>query len=303
LLVGFYLAATDQSRWHPAFYWYAFVLSAVFYGTLGGRSSERQNAALNACRLLFVGCYLWTGLEKINVTFYFNLFPWMMSAVFPLEAGAGVFSKIAIAIPILEVIAGLFLLSPDYRKIGLALAVGTHIVILALLGPLGHNVNSNVWPWNIAIIFMLLTLFARTPEVQPKAILLPRTWLHSLSFVLFLIMPLFTFFDRWDAYPGFSLYSGSQRAAYFVVGPRARAHLPTEFAQYFDQEGRLVAAQWAMGELNTPDYAEPRIYRQMLKYLCSLASDASEEIELVILSKPGRLSAKRTIEQTLGCPR
>ena len=41
----------------------------------------RGQASLNACRLIVAGMYFWSGLQKLNVLFAANIFPWLMDPV------------------------------------------------------------------------------------------------------------------------------------------------------------------------------------------------------------------------------
>ncbi len=293
-----FLAAADQSRWHPWFYWFVFMMLALVIATVK-QTPEATRAALQACRVLMVGSYFWAGVQKINVTFFYNLFPWMLSAVIHDPQSSPLFSKVGFAIPIIELSVGLLLFVPALRRWGVLMAVGTHLIILVLIGPLGHNVNANVWPWNAALIALVVLLFARD-ESPLRRLVVPSSPIHGVAVALFWIAPLFTFFDAWDAYLGFSLYSGTQRAGYIQLDAPARAALPPELARYVDDKNRLLASKWSMGEVRTPDYAEPRIYARLHAYVCEHLPPGSNA-HLVIMGKPNRLNGEREQECDAAC--
>lgn len=62
-------ALFDQSRWQPWFYQYLFMLLAV--------ALRRKDA----CRLIIVCIYFWSGMQKLNPGFVHETFPWMFGPV------------------------------------------------------------------------------------------------------------------------------------------------------------------------------------------------------------------------------
>src|SRR5262249_26243386 len=150
---------------------------------------------LNACRVLVAGIYLWSGLQKLNYSFHSDVYPWLIE---PLASylPTSMFSRLkdaGLAAPIVEATIGIGLLVPIVRPLAIALAVAMHAFILLSIGPLGLNWNSVVWPWNIAMIFLVVRLFAGTRQVPFLALIQPRSVLHGATLVLFGIMPLFSF--------------------------------------------------------------------------------------------------------------
>src|SRR2546421_907284 len=81
------LSLWDQTRWQPWFYQYLFMLAAV--GLLAWKENEAASnrAALDACRLIVVSIYLWSGVEKVNVTFVRKTWP-DMAAFLPSSSQA-----------------------------------------------------------------------------------------------------------------------------------------------------------------------------------------------------------------------
>ena len=70
----------DQNRWQPWFYQYLFMFAALAFGAAPD-NPERRQASLNACRLIIVGTYFWSGLQKVNWNFAHADFPWLMAPV------------------------------------------------------------------------------------------------------------------------------------------------------------------------------------------------------------------------------
>jgi hypothetical protein len=117
-----------------------------------------------------------------------------------------------IVAPLVEASIGVGLLT-RYRNWAVILALGMHAFILLCLGPLGHDWNTVVWPWNVAMATFVVLLFWRTGDISPKKILLPTrrrpSYLHAVVLVLFAVMPLFGLFGLWDSCLSASLYSGN----------------------------------------------------------------------------------------------
>jgi hypothetical protein len=55
-------------------------------------------------------------------------------------------------VPAFEILIGIALLNKGFRKLGVIMAVSMSLFLLTVLGPLGHNWNSVVWPWDIAMV-------------------------------------------------------------------------------------------------------------------------------------------------------
>src|SRR4029434_7136723 len=68
------LALEDQSRWQPWFYQYGARLAALAVARESGDT-------LAAWRVVLVGLYLWSGIQKLNATFKSRLFPWLLQPV------------------------------------------------------------------------------------------------------------------------------------------------------------------------------------------------------------------------------
>src|SRR5262249_15564094 len=156
--------------------------------------------ALNACRIVVAFTYLWSGVQKFNFTFATDTFPWLMSG--PRYEGQSLLSEAALklaarwalVVPVTESVLGLALLLPACRGLGVVLALGMHATILVCLGPAGHNWNTVVWPWNLALPACTMVLFWRTPEVSTLSILWPgRSVYHGAVLVLFAVMPALSF--------------------------------------------------------------------------------------------------------------
>jgi len=281
------LTLQDQSRWQPWFYQYALMLLAI---VLAG--SSRQDAAMNTCRLIVAATYLWSGLAKLNPQFMSDTLPWLLHPLlksWPAPAQRFVL-HLAFLAPLVEFATGAGLFTRRFRRAALMLAIAMHGFILIVIGPLGSNFNTVVWPWNLAMIAFLLILYFR-PARQPA--LRDIVWGRGFAFqrivlVLFAIMPIFSLFNLWDDYLSVALYSGNINSGVMYMDDDAFDRLPPAVAAFVTDEGKnldgLDINDWSYGELNVPAYPESRIFRNVARQVCSYTED-SASLKLVVRGK------------------
>ena len=259
----------DQSRWQPWFYQYLVMLAAVGF-------CER-NSALNTCRLVVVCTYFWSGLQKANLDFVHNVFPFMMGSwagLVPAWMGFGA--------PFVEVAIGIGLLTRRFRTYAIYAGIAMHAFILLAIGPFGSNSNSVVWPWNIAMICFLMLLFWRQPELSPREMVWPREGVYQKVVLIFFgIVPLLSFFNLWDGYLSSALYSGVRNTGVVYVSDALKERLPKEIVEHVYPSnkpgtGILILREWSMSELNAGIYPEPRIYKSLARHICTYTHDPSE---------------------------
>ena len=288
------LALDDQSRWQPWFFQYVVLLAALVIA---------RDAAdtLAAWRVVLVGLYLWSGIQKLNATFMTHLFPWLvepLGGVLP----AGLHRMLLagwIVVPAMEIAVAVGLLVPRLRNAAVVGAIATHAVVLGLLGPLGHGTNAVVWPWNAALAALSTLLFWNAGPAAVLDVLVPRRLgAHAAALVVFGLLPALSFADRWDAYLSGALYSGNVKAAALSVSDAMVARLPDPARRHVttNRMGARVLDvwEWSMGELAVPSYPEDRVFRAVARDVCRLAGDPAD-VALVIFGRPGALSGHREI--------
>jgi hypothetical protein len=268
------LALLDQSRWQPWFYQYLFMLIAV---GLGGEA-----AALNTCRLIVVSIYLWSGLQKAHSHFTGDVFPWLIEPAlrFLPSSLAPVVSKCGIIIPIVEAALALGLLTRRFRNAAVLVAIATHTLILLSIGPLGHNANTVVWPWNIAMAAFVFILFWRTDDFSFSDLVWGKNFaFQKVVLVLFGLAPALSFFNLWDNYLSAALYAGNKNQAIIYFDASVVDRLPETIKGYVEDK-KLDVSDWSYGELNVPPYPEVRIYKNVARSLCRYG-----DVKLVVRGK------------------
>jgi hypothetical protein len=294
LVLAALLSLWDQARWQPWFYQYLSMLASIGLYMCQQRGTEGYRIALSACRLIVVLTYLWSGLQKLNVTFIRETWPDIASAWLRLLPALNKLPPwTVLIIPLLEILIAMGLLTRKFRQAAVIFAIITHAVVLMLLVYSGEN--TVVWSWNLAMIVFAVVLFWQDNETSPREILAVKHGFHALVLLLFGFMPILSFFDLWDSYLSSALYSGNTHQAVIIVSPAMLARLPGATHAYIWQNSQplfLDVNRWAYGELNVPLYPEPRIYRRVAEQMCEYTQH-SPDIKLLIRDKPDPLTGFR----------
>ena len=285
-MILFFLLILDQMRWQPWVYIYILVL-IPFLIKLEKKSFD---SILNYFQLLFIGIYLWSGIHKFNPNFNEYIVEGFARHLFNISHTGTLASikSIGYIFPIFETLAALFLIIPRTRKIGLFGIIIMHFFILIYISPLGMNYNYIILPWNIFMIFASIILFYNSKRVL---IILKNTFVHRLStlFILaIMLLPMLNFFNYWDSYLSFSLYSG-KIDSYYVLNKDSfsPAQINYDIENYVmtETEGQkqeiLYIDYWANYELNVPMYPEERLFKKIAKLFCAEESKSSDFIFLI----------------------
>jgi hypothetical protein len=298
LVLSLFLCISDQSRLQPWFYQYVVMLAAFAFYLGKGLEEDHQRVLLNTCRLIIAASYFWSGLQKLGVGFVDRIFPSLVNPYLNFIFGKVnlVPRPLIIVIPLLEIGIGIGLLTRRFRNLSVLLALLTHLLILGLLIPLKRN--SVVWPWNIAMACFAFILFWRTNDFSMRELLLPRKLgLQTAVLILFVIMPVFSFFNLWDSYLSASLYSGTIEAAAVEISEPTKQRLPSAIQTYV-QPSRTTSklqinlTRWSLLELNVPTYPEQRIFRSVTKRICEYG-EVPSDVTLTIYGKPNRWNGSR----------
>jgi len=291
------LAAFDQMRWQPWCYQYFFMIVAL--GFAAGKRSADKNSRLmvNACALILVSIYFWSGVEKLNAAFIKETWPDFSRPLFHwlLRSGTAP-SYLALAIPSLEILIAMGFLTRRFRKVSTIVAISSHALILIFL--VVARENTVVWPWNIAMGLLVLAVFWQNEEISVRRNLTVKHPAYVLIFILFAILPALNLFGVWDSYLSFALYSGNNFEAVIFIDPASRDQLPSSLAPYIWHESEpmfLDINRWSFGELNVPVYPEPRVFRRVAQTACELAHH-DRGLKLMIKDQPDLLTGHREDE-------
>jgi hypothetical protein len=289
LAVAVLFVLQDQGRLQPWFYQYSFMLAAIGLSNLGRLSTE---GALNACRLIVAFTYLWSGLQKAHVSFAENTYPWLIDPLashLSSEAASAV-GHGAYAVPVVEAAIGLGLLVRPFRTLAVVGAILMHAFILFTIGPWGHDWNTVVWPWNMAMVAFNLILFWRAPDnpsllavVKPGA-----STFRAVALVLFAFMPTLNFIGLWDSYLSASLYSANTKEGYVY----AKVGTSWTFNASISDK--------AIEEMNVPAYPEERVYKRVFAEIWCEKTTLFPKYFLVVSGRPEIFSGQSS-KATYSC--
>jgi hypothetical protein len=291
-------ALWDQSRWQPWFYQYLVQFGALAWASRKPDSPPAQRAALDTCRLVVAATYFWSGTHKLNATFLADTYPWLVKPLLALLPGSlhPVLVGAGVLVPFAELGLGVGLLVRPLRPVAVAGAVAMHLMLLLVLGPTGHNWNSVVWPWNVVMAALVVTLFHRTPAVTARSVLWPAGSLYArVVLVLFGVLPGLHLFGLWDAYLSAALYSGNVIEGRVQVTQDQVERLPADVRQDLQQGAdgwELDLMSWSMRDLNVPDYPARRVYLHVARVLAD-RSEPPADLVLVVGEQPDWYTGRR----------
>jgi hypothetical protein len=275
----------DQTRWQPWVFQYSFLLAAVALYAGNGADGERR--ALNIARLIVAFTYIFSGLQKANLNFVENDFPWIVQPLASLFPPAAQFLRtLGMAVPLVQVGFGIGLLTRRFRRVSLVTAVAMHLFILAMFGPVGLDWNDIVWPWTAAMAIFDVVLFAGAPEFSWREIF----WRgydpgHIAAVMLFAVLPLLSFFNLWDSYLSSALYSGNLTEAQIYLSDAGASSLPAAISSRLVRTSPdtnvLNLQRWAIEDLNVTPCPETRIYKAIAKSVCASLRDPAQLVLIV----------------------
>ena len=335
LIGGLLLVLGDQCRLQPWFYMYWVMLLLTL---------APERTALATCRLALATVYLWSGIQKCNPLFHQQVAPWFVQPIATLVSpGTLACLRQAVdAAPVVEILIAVALWLPWVRPVALGLVMTVHGAALLFLGPLGHDQNWIIWPWNLVMPGLAWALFpvsatpgrwrwrwgsgaSRIPSAQGVEApngegglgltsgrpgrgdgsvrsgagggrLRRGAWAFLVA-ALFASLPALSFVGAWDSYLSFSLYSGHLTQADLFISADLRERLP-EAVRHFTPptpepyhpqlQGPYVVRVdlWSAAVLSVPPLPESRNYRNIARWMASLAAD-SNEVRLVVIPRVG----------------
>jgi hypothetical protein len=167
-----------------------------------------------------------------------------------------------------------------------------HAMLLIVLGPLGLNTNSVVWPWNALMPILALVAFLRNDDP-----ILAETW-HSVTGKIMValvgIFPALSFVGLWDSYLSASLYSGKTTEAVILLDEEGASEVPPEIQGHIIRTSGKIGLEitgWSIAELNVPPYPEVRVYEQVAAKL-HLMGVRREHMDLVVAEHLDATSSK-----------
>lgn len=276
----------DQLRWQPWVYLYLLLLIPFLIF-----KNNDKKGFINYFKIIIIGVYLWSGIHKLNSNFIDSTFYSMVRVFFNIgdEALISKFKFIGYAIPFTEILIGVFLILPKFRVKGVYLAIVTHLFILIYLSPkpIGIGFNPIVYPWNLAMITIVMSLFYKnnTPLTIYKSLNLKTQLMNTFGMLLFWALPLLSIFNLWDHYLSFSLYSDQTNYYYINVKTDSKTEINNQLIPFIIDKSSpykthithisdgvfIDVNQWSLNELKVPFYPQNRVFKIFIKRFCELS--------------------------------
>lgn len=280
------LMLQDINRLQPYDMMYGYTLLVALFCR-----GDRQ-AGLTALRIMVCGVYFWGGFHKLNLNFYGTVFPWFIEPLHVLGPPPNnfiddIFIVGMLATPLFEALIGILLLFPARRKRATAMAFIMLVVVLACLGPFGHNWAMVVWPWNIWLFLVELYLFFHPTGLAAPFLLRPMRRHAFFSFLLFVVAPVTAMFTPWYTQPGFKLYSGNTPRGQVVFPMQeTMARVPRYLRKAVTPMHTLDMNDWGIGaELQNAPYPVPQVFRTGAAGLCPYL-DYPKEAFIIVFDAP-----------------
>lgn len=193
------------------------------------------------------------------------------------------------------------------RRIAAAAAIGLHIVLIAILSPLGLNHRPAVLIWNAMSILLVYWLFFSssktgigdaTPQTKPAR----RDGLSTFGTVfgvIVLIGPLLRPVQLWDHWLAWGLYSPSNSRVELLVSESAQSKLPPSVAEHLRSAETIGMLElkldlWSLEELNAPIYPQARVQRSIADQFLN-QHQLQQQARIKILGPSHPWTGRRTI--------
>ncbi len=265
ILIEILSCLLDYMRWQP---WeYQYILMFAFFVF----AKDRKQFLLLFSFL--IGCtYLFSGAHKFGGSFLYTFWDSLVLRRF-LHLDISVIKTpivhySGLLLCLIEVFIGLGFIFFRNKKLVCILAIVMHLLIILIYGPTGLNYNLIIVPWNFAMLGFALVFFFTKEKIAFRKDFFTRPLNIA---VLFLVgfLPVLSFFDNWDQYLSFNLYSGNTKILAICVAdtqnyPQLEKYQSTNVnSKYCDNTYIIQTNKWAMDELNVPVIPEERVFKKI----------------------------------------
>lgn len=224
--------------------------------------------------------------------------------------------KMAMCLPLVELIAGLLLLPTLTRRYAAFVLIAMHASLLLILGPLGLDHSNGVLIWNIALAVQAFFLFiAKEPVVSPdkpspeseaKVRRSFGKFVATCAVFLALVAPATERAGLWDHWTSWALYSPHNSRVAIEVHRSAIDTLPVHVRDHLsdDDDGdgwqSLALDDWSLQSLSVPIYPQAR-YQLALGEKLARQTDLKESaIRCRVREMSSRFSGARKERPLLG---
>jgi hypothetical protein len=174
---------------------------------------------------------------------------------------------IGLALPAIEIAAGLGLLFLRRKLVPAVILMGMHGFIIILLSGVGINYNSIVLPWNFAMVLFLYFFYMKEPYKFAFPDVINRT--NAIVFLMWGIMPALSFIGYWDKMLSSSLYSGNAKRLDICIENTDGAKQLSPYFSNSDKRNNCTGARklslshWSNTEMGVMPYPEEWYFKKL----------------------------------------
>jgi hypothetical protein len=247
------LLLADTCRLQPWFVMYLVLVLPLL-------ATRDASPSLLPAQLYLPAMYFWSGFSKLNLNFFSSVAPWILGV--GLDNHPRMKIGLGLGIALFEIALGTALIFGKTRQWAVKCAIVMHLFLLLRLGPLGLNWNTVVWPWNLALVFLVPLVFRST------SFRLSGDWRVIAACILSLsLAPLVN-----------RLYSGQESLVVLYLPRAAFTSLPREVRNLGGGNGGLHInlGTWSMRSLRVPLIHFQQNHKAIAKTFCHLSHSSSE---------------------------
>lgn len=295
-------ASWDLALWQPYLLQFGFYAAAlaVGLGLRGKGGAGRSVGALEVLRFATAAIYFWSGFSKLHLVFFEDgLFTFWGAGWFELSKGL----RYGLSVPaaLFETALGVALFTRKGRRFGLYGLVAMHLFLLVMLGAV-RQYNPVVWPWNAAMIAVLLFAFGGEGGGLNLSRLRPRLRrpLGLAAVLLFAILPALSYVGWGSTYLSFRLYAYRYDEGYLLATDEAKAGLPDSVAAAMTERTasglwKLDLFYWSEPEIGAFSPGDEIVFRTVARRIAGAATQPDGLI--LVLREPPPWNQRRRVQR------
>lgn len=291
-LVIFYGCLSDLNRCHPWMYQIGWM---HFFFLFLSANSYRKTLH-TALAIMLSAVYFWSGFHKLNPEYCSWVLPWLLGPFgYPETEPIGIIGYFT---ALAEIVFAIGFWIPKIRKWAWFGAILMHVFILVSIGPLGHNWNPVVWPWNVAMPIWIWLLFIRQSPEKPIFGGIRNKISVGVVAIIFLLLPGLHTVGAVNGYLSFSLYSGKIPDAVIFLPKEKIFELPESARAFGDVKGDeayFPLAGWTIDAIGLSPFPSTHYYTATYRRLCHKYPALSSSY-MVLIDTDGFSKTRSTVK-------
>jgi hypothetical protein len=286
--------------------WFYFQLFLVF---LPQKTTINEAKNQQAIQWIIAAMYVWSGFFKLGPYFVEDSFPWFLEPI-PVLRDWGKIEVLGYFAAFFEMSLGIGLILPKTRTIFKSLAVFFHVFIILVLSPLGHNWNTLVIPWNVAMIGLIFMCFeANSPpftnfgsfsglNLSQKLRLRNLVSFVNVAIILAWLGSFLSLFSMFPADFSWRMYSGTHSELTFYFQEKSiikQLQIP-EDKVFGSTSLKITIEDWMNTQTGVLPPDSEAYFQHLGRYLCQFVNDKCSS-GILILNTNMLDKSKETIRE------